>query len=92
MCPPPQVGQGSLFQNALLLSGYVLASGLPISFNPLQYVFSWKNRNKEELPNSSPNNYVLIFKGGYHSLGPVSTLTKRKDFFSENEFIFKFEI
>jgi hypothetical protein len=44
------------------------------------------------LPNSSPNNYVLIFKGGYHSLGPVSTLTKRKDFFSENEFIFKFEI
>jgi hypothetical protein len=43
---------------------------------PLPYVFSTKNRNKEVLPNSSTNNYVLIFKEDYHSLGPVSTLTK----------------
>ncbi len=62
-CPPPQVRHGSLFQDALLLSGYLLASGLPMAFNQLQYVFSWKNRNKELLPNSSPDNYVLIFKG-----------------------------
>jgi hypothetical protein len=76
LCPLPRVDRGSLFQNALLLSGYLLASETPLAFNPLQYVFSQENRNKEVLPNSSPNNYVLIFKGDYHSLGPVSTLTK----------------
>jgi hypothetical protein len=31
---------------ALHLSGYLLASGLPMAFIPIQYVFSWKNRNK----------------------------------------------
>ncbi len=54
LCPPPQVGQESLFQNPLLISGYVLVSGWPMAFNPLQYAFLGKIEIKRCWPILAP--------------------------------------